>query len=119
MIKQQAGAASEFIFTGYSKLGKSSRIYCSLLFLQLQDVMGSTPHWDSGVLDSMPKQLETKLGSQTLSYVNEVITIKMTLLAGEDLGLPQEYSEPALSIIDKSQQWSLFLKGISNFLVDS
>lgn len=71
MIKQQAGAASEFIFTGYLKSWNSSSIYCSLLFLQLQDVMGSTPPWDSEVSDSihgsMPKWLETKLGSQILS----------------------------------------------------
>lgn len=53
MIKQQAGAANEFIFTGYLKSGKSSSIYCSLLFLQLQDVKGSVPPWDSGVLDSI------------------------------------------------------------------
>lgn len=58
-IEQLAGAASEFIFTGYLKSGKSSSIYYSLLFLQLQDVMESAPRWDSGVLHSihgsMPK----------------------------------------------------------------
>ena len=71
MMKQQAGAESEFIFTGYLKSWNSSSIYCSLLFLQLQDVMESEPHWDLGVLDSVhgsvPKELETKLGSQILS----------------------------------------------------
>lgn len=71
MIKQQAGAASEFIFTGYLKSWNPSSIYWSLLFLQLQDVMESAPPWDSGVLDSLhdsvPTYLETKLGSHILS----------------------------------------------------
>lgn len=70
MMKQQAGAASEFIFTGYLKSWNSSSIYCSLLFLHLRNVMESAPHWDLGVLNSvhgsMPKESESKLGSQIL-----------------------------------------------------
>lgn len=80
MIVQLAGAVSEFISTGCLKSGESSSIYCSLLFLQLQDVMESAPCWDSRVLHSTHGCVPTWLGSQTLHNINEVILKKMTLL---------------------------------------
>lgn len=58
-IEQLAGAVSEFISTGCLKSGESSSIYCSLLFLQLQDVMESAPRWDSRVLHSIHGSMPT------------------------------------------------------------
>lgn len=97
MMKQQAGAARNSSLLDIWNHEIQVALLFSL-FLQLQDVMESEPHWDLGVLDpvhgSVPKELETKLGSQILSECkwddhNENDSTSIKDSAAGVLGCPQ------------------------------